>query len=52
MKNLREYIEKQMSMSHIYQPVRIRTLLESSGIANKELIARNISSYDISQLEY
>lgn len=52
MKNLREYIEKQMSMSHIYQPVMIRTLLESSGIANKELIARNISSYDISQQEY
>ena len=52
MKNLREYIEKQMSMSHIYQPVMIRTLLESSGIANKELIAKNISSYDISQQEY
>jgi len=52
MKSLREYIEKQMSMSHIYQPVMIRTLLESSGIANKELIARNISSYDISQQEY
>jgi len=44
MKSLREYIEKQMSMSHIYQPVMIRTLLESSGIANKELIARNIST--------
>ena len=52
MKSLRDYIEKQMSMSHIYQPVMIRTLLESSGIANKELIAKNISRYDISQQEY
>jgi ATP adenylyltransferase len=52
MKSLREYIEKRMSMSHIYQPVMIRTLLESSGMATKELIARNISSYFISQIEY
>jgi len=52
MRDLREYIEKQMSMSHIYQPVMIRTLLESSGKADKALIAKNISSYDISQQEY
>lgn len=30
----------------------IRTLLESSGSADKELIAKNISSYDLSQQEY
>ena len=49
---LREYLEKKMSMSHIYQPVMIRTLLESSGNADKVLIAKNISSYDMSQQEY
>lgn len=52
MPTLKNYLEKQMSMSHIYQPVMIRTLLESEGVANKEKIAKSISSYDISQQEY
>ena len=50
--SLKEYLEKKMSMSHIYQPVMIRTLLESAGNADKALIAKNISIYDISQQEY
>jgi len=39
-------------MSHIYQPVMIKTLLLNEGIANKNQIAQDILSYDFSQVEY
>ncbi len=39
-------------MSHIYQPVMIKVLLENGGVANKKTIAQNILSYDFSQVEY
>jgi ATP adenylyltransferase len=51
-RSLKKYLLTEMSMSHIYQPVMVRTLLENSGNADKSLIAKNISSYDISQQEY
>ena len=35
MSNLKDFIEKKMSMSHIYQPVMIKTLLENGGITDK-----------------
>lgn len=41
-----------MSMSHIYQPVMIRTLLRKGGRATKDEIAQEILSYDRSQIEY
>ena len=41
-----------MSMSHIYQPVMIKVLLENGGSADKKTIAQNILSYDFSQVEY
>lgn len=41
-----------MSMSHIYQPVMIKVLLENGGVADKKTIAQNILSYDFSQVEY
>lgn len=41
-----------MSMSHIYQPVMIKVLLENGGSADKRTIAQNILSYDFSQVEY
>lgn len=52
MNYLKDYIEKQMSMSHIYQPVMIKTLLLNNGVSHKEIIAKAILSYDISQVEY
>lgn len=41
-----------MRMSHIYQPVMIKCLLELGGVANKNLIAKKILEYDFSQVEY
>jgi len=42
MNKLKDFIEKKMSMSHIYQPVMIKVLLENGGTANKQTIAQNI----------
>ena len=39
-------------MSHIYQPVMIKTLLENGGAATTEEIATSLLPYDQSQLEY
>ena len=52
MSKLKDFIEKKMSMSHIYQPVMIKVLLENGGCADKKTIAQNILSYDFSQVEY
>jgi hypothetical protein len=41
-----------MSMSHIYQPVMIRTILDGGGAATRRQIAAAISAADLSQLEY
>ncbi|WP_445381623.1 HIT domain-containing protein [Robiginitalea sp. IMCC43444] len=52
MGTLKDYIENKMSMSHVYQPVMIKTLLVNGGVAHKKAIAKDILSYDISQVEY
>lgn len=52
MLDLKEYIESKMRMSHIYQPVMIKTLLMNKGRADKSKIARSLFSYDASQIEY
>lgn len=52
MTKLRHFIEKKMSMSHIYQPVMIKVLLENGGVTDKTNIAKTILSYDFSQVEY
>ena len=49
---LKEFIEQSMRMSHIYQPVMIRVLLESGGSATEEEIAKSLLSHDRSQIEY
>lgn len=49
---LLHFLQKKMSMSHIYQPVMIKTLLENGGTASKNEIAKHILSYDQSQVEY
>ena len=52
MGKLKDFIEKKMSMSYIYQPVMIKVMLENGGCADKKTIAQNILSYDFSQVEY
>lgn len=39
-------------MSHIYQPVMIRNLIKNKGKANSESIAKDLLTYDVSQVEY
>ena len=46
------YIREQMRMSHVYQPVMLRVLLENGGTASTEDIAKALLSYDRSQVEY
>jgi 5-methylcytosine-specific restriction endonuclease McrA len=46
------FITQHMRMSHVYQPVMLRTLLEQGGAATTEQIARAILNEDQSQLEY
>jgi diadenosine tetraphosphate (Ap4A) HIT family hydrolase len=49
---LRDFIQNRMRMSHIYQPVMIKALLQSGGEATTEEIATSLLAYDQSQLEY
>lgn len=49
---LKTYIAKTMRMSHVYQPVMLRVLLEQGGSASLTDIARALLSYDQSQVEY
>lgn len=49
---LEAYIREQMRMSHVYQPVMLRVLLENGGTASKEDVAKALLSYDRSQVEY
>ena len=51
-KRLRDFIQKQMRMSHIYQPVMIRELLNGNGKASIRKIAGAFLARDESQLEY
>jgi len=49
---LKTFIEKQMRMSHIYQPVMLMTLLDNGGRASVRQIATSILAHDQSQIEY
>jgi ATP adenylyltransferase len=49
---LREFLLQRMSMSHIYQPLVIRTLLENGGEASIRNIAHEFLAYDEAQVEY
>jgi hypothetical protein len=44
--DLEEYITKRMQMSHIYQPVMLKVLLENSGEASVDQIASALLTYD------
>jgi hypothetical protein len=50
--DLYDYITNRMKMSHIYQPVMLKVLLENNGAASIEQIASALLSYDQSQVEY
>lgn len=49
---LKTYIAETMRMSHVYQPVMLRVLLEQGGSASLTDIARALLSHDQSQVEY
>ena len=49
---LKYYISQKMRMSHVYQPVMLRTILENNGVATTTQIAKALLSRDISQIEY
>lgn len=50
--SLSTFISEQMSMSQIYHPAMVKTLLERSGEASVTEIAEALLSYDTSQVEY
>lgn len=50
--SLQHFIEHTMSMSHIYQPVMLMTLLQHHGETEKETLARAFLSHDQSQVDY
>lgn len=51
-RTLSEFIQTQMRMQHVYQPVMIQTLLENNGEATVRQIASAFLAKDQSQLEY
>jgi ATP adenylyltransferase len=51
-KDLRDFLRKRMRMSHIYQPVMLKELLQRGGEANIREVAAAFLARDESQLEY
>ena len=45
-KTLKNYINKKMRMSHIYQPVMLMELLKNKGRASTDNIAKQFLTYD------
>jgi ATP adenylyltransferase len=50
--DLVDFLEKKMSMSHVYQPVLIRSLVEAGGATTVRQLALSFLSQDESQLLY
>ena len=51
-KKLKKFLLSEMRMSHIYQPVMIKTLLQQKGSSHISEIAKQLLMYDQSQIEY
>jgi len=51
-RDLENFIKNKMKMEHIYQPVMIKTLLESDNKSSAEDIARAFLERDQSQIDY
>ena len=49
---LKDFIGQRMRMSHIYQPVMLKTLIDNDGEASVEDVSKALLSYDQSQVEY
>jgi diadenosine tetraphosphate (Ap4A) HIT family hydrolase/5-methylcytosine-specific restriction endonuclease McrA len=49
---LKTFLTKQMRMSHLYQPLMLRTLIEKGGVASLRDIATSFLAHDESQIEY
>jgi ATP adenylyltransferase len=49
---LKQFITQKMQMQHIYQPVMIKTLLESGNKASVREISRSFLQLDESQIDY
>ncbi|THD34468.1 MAG: HNH endonuclease [Sphingomonas sp.] len=49
---LKAFLGTEMAMSHVYQPVMIRTILQGGGAATRRQIAAAFLVADLSQLEY
>jgi len=47
-----EFVEKKMSMSHIYQPLMIRSLVDAGGASTLRQLAQSFLAQDESQLQY
>lgn len=50
--DLEDFILNRMRMSHIYQPVMIKTLLQMGGQASVEDLSKYLLNFDQSQIEY
>lgn len=50
--DLEDFIKNKMRMTHIYQPLMIKTLLESGNTATTEKIARKFLNHDDPELDY
>jgi len=51
-KQLQMFIEEKMRMSHVYQPLLIRSLVDAGGSATLRQLAQIFASQDESQLLY
>jgi len=49
---LSDFIEKRMKMSHVYQPLLIKALIDAGGSATLRQIALNFLVQDESQILY
>lgn len=49
---LKHFIESEMRMSQIYQPLMLMELIESGGISSRESIAKRLLEHDPSQVSY
>ena len=49
---LKEFLNSKMRMSHIYQPLLIKTLLEAGGLAAVRQLAVDFAAQDESQIMY
>ena len=50
--DLVQFLERDMRMAHVYQPVMLRLLLDRGGRASREEIAQALLNEDRSQLNY